>query len=168
MEDVLGSLPPPSGISFSMFSSDFLQYESLQPCKLILEFMALLLICCRVLTFHCKKIEVLELAGCSALTDSAITLLIERLGSSLLLLDLLACSKLTSAVMQSIYLHVLVSLFPSMLSDSIMISFHVHIAFFHRIYEILFHDLIIMIFGVVWLEPGLIVSLLWCEHYITG
>lgn len=61
----------------------------------------------RVLTFHCKKLEVLELAGCSALTDFAVLLLLERLGSSLLLLDLLGCSKLTPGVIQSMYHHVL-------------------------------------------------------------
>lgn len=65
-----------------------------------------------MLTFHCKKLEVLELAGCSALTDFAVLLLLERLGSSLLLLDLLGCSKLTPGVIQSMYHHVLVGFNP--------------------------------------------------------
>ena len=58
---------------------------------------------CRTLTFHCKKIEVLELTGCTALTDDAILLLLERLGSSLLLLELLNCTKLTSGVMRAVF-----------------------------------------------------------------
>lgn len=61
----------------------------------------------RVLTFHCKKIEVLELTGCSTLTDKAIVLLFERLGSCLLLLDLLNCSKLTPGIVQWLCNHVL-------------------------------------------------------------
>lgn len=63
---------------------------------------------CRVLTFHCKKIEVLELTGCTALTDDAIVLLLERLGSTLMLLELLNCTKLTSGIMRTVFDHALV------------------------------------------------------------
>ncbi|KAG0585557.1 hypothetical protein M758_2G019600 [Ceratodon purpureus] len=56
----------------------------------------------RILTYHCKKIEVLELTGCTSLTDEAIVIVLTRLGSSLLLLDLLNCTKLTSGVIRKV------------------------------------------------------------------
>ena len=60
----------------------------------------------RILAFQCRKLEVLELNGCTKLTDDVVPILLNLLGSSLVYLDIVNCRSMTSNALHAVLQYV--------------------------------------------------------------